>query len=166
MAIVKSCVVGKFHQAWWGSKMKYIVAMLAGTFAFAGAATADACDQLKQFSNAVELNAPEGLSDYPVLGAGESECSAGIGLERVGLGGHRMGVSTVDCYWDNTDTRTFTSDDLLDTVFPLLSCPVLTFNKLEKYDEGIEYKFTYADRTQILFGNDDSGMYLNIFRSE
>ena len=101
-----------------------------------------------------------------MLGAGETECSANIGLEPHGLGGHRMGVSSADCYWDSSAGKTYLADDVRDMAYHLHSCPVLIFDVLEDYDEGIEYSFTYGDRTLILLGNDEGGMYLNIFLND
>lgn len=146
--------------------MKYVTPLLAGAFAFAGLASADVCEKLELFAGAVETSLPDGLPDTLILGAGESECSAVTGLEAHGLGGHRMAVSNIGCYWDNTDEKTYVADDVRDTAYHLHSCPALIFDVLEEYDEGIEYTFTYEDRTLILLGNDESGMYLDFFRVE
>lgn len=146
--------------------MKYAVSMLAGMFAFTGLASADVCGQLEQFAIAIETNTPTGLEDEPVLGAGETECLEMTGLEPNGLGGHRMGVSAISCYWENTDTLTYSDDDARDTAYHLHSCPVLIFDVLDQSDEGIQYSFAYADRTRILFGNDETGMFMDFFREE
>ena len=146
--------------------MKYAIAMLVGAFACSHVAAADVCGQLETFAAAVETNTPNGLTDTPVLGANETECSAIMGLEEVGLGGMRKGVSSVECYWDNTDAETYTFDDVRDMAGHLHACPVLLFDRLEQYDDAIEYKFRYSNQTLFLLGNDESGMYLNIFRAE
>lgn len=146
--------------------MKYATAALISVFALTDIAAADMCKTLESFSSAIEFNAPDGMTDTPVLGGGETECSAGIGLEAHGLSGMREGIGWVDCYWDNTDTKSYTQDDVRDMAYNFDACPVLIFEELESYEEGIEYHFTYGDQTRLILGNDDGGMYLNIFRAK
>lgn len=146
--------------------MKYAFAALVSAFGLTEFAAADTCRLLEQFASAVEHNQPKAMRDTLGLGRGETECSAMTGLEPHGLGGMRHVITSVDCYWDNTSPKSYTADDVRDMAYHLHACPVLIFEELEDFDEGIEYRFTYGEQTELLLGNDESGMYLNIFRNE
>lgn len=146
--------------------MKYFVGMALSALAVTGIATADVCDNLTSFAAALESNSPDGLAEPPVMGAEETLCETIAILEEHGLGGHRKGVLAIDCYWDNSESRTYGEDDARDIAYHLHACPVLIFDQLEDYDEGIEYRFDYGKRTRLLLGESGEGVYLNIFRVE
>ncbi len=146
--------------------MLRVMAVLGMAVSFALSAQADICETVEGFARAVELSDPTDLTDTPVLGAGETECSAMIGLERGGMSALRMGVGMIDCYWDNSDDATFAMNEVSTLADEFSACSALNFAGSEDYGDSFDYQFDYGDQTLLLLGYDESGMYLNIFRDE
>lgn len=145
--------------------MKYLIGAAIGALSMTQFAYADVCSQLESFAHAVELNHPGQLTETPLLGLEETECWASIGPVQ-GFGGLRTGLSFIECNWENSDAQAYTEDDVRDAAYHFHSCPALIFDVLEDYGDGIEYVFSYGEKTRLLLGNDEFGMHLTIARVE